>query len=365
MAATNKCLARSNKSHTRRNAISKRLVGHAAVLPRLHAGAASRPRASSTRACSRSRATTCARSSAAARATRTGGVIDGDLARRDDRYSELRSAATRRCRRSRCSRWAAERRSCGRAPALSSTAFHRSTNWWTALRRLAPDFVDNRVDPSPARPYRRSCPKGPTGSKEPRSHQGPSLRRRSLRALRCPLWRASHHGRRRDARRDVIGIPVSILPSGRRSRGPRPSLPWTRSWRPACRRPAPTRRRSAAPRSDATRSRRPRSRPASTRSRRPSARAPTLVPEVGIVLGSGLGGLADDLDDAVAIPFAELPGWPAATAPGARRPAVARAARRPAGGHAPGPLPPVRGQRPGPRDPAGPAVRGWARGSSS
>jgi len=42
----------------------------------------------------------------------------------------------------------------------------------------------------------------------------------------------------------------------------------------------------------------------------------SLVPEVGIVLGSGLGGLADDLRDPVAIPFAELPGWPAATAPG-------------------------------------------------
>jgi purine-nucleoside phosphorylase len=41
-----------------------------------------------------------------------------------------------------------------------------------------------------------------------------------------------------------------------------------------------------------------------------------LIPEVGIVLGSGLGGLADELDDAVAIPFADLPGWPAATAPG-------------------------------------------------
>jgi purine-nucleoside phosphorylase len=40
------------------------------------------------------------------------------------------------------------------------------------------------------------------------------------------------------------------------------------------------------------------------------------IPEVGIVLGSGLGGLADDLIDAVAIPFADLPGWPAATAPG-------------------------------------------------
>ena len=41
-----------------------------------------------------------------------------------------------------------------------------------------------------------------------------------------------------------------------------------------------------------------------------------LVPELGIVLGSGLGGLADDLEDAVAIPFADLPGWPPATAPG-------------------------------------------------
>jgi purine-nucleoside phosphorylase len=41
-----------------------------------------------------------------------------------------------------------------------------------------------------------------------------------------------------------------------------------------------------------------------------------LVPQIGIVLGSGLGGLADDLEDAVAIPFDELPGWPPATAPG-------------------------------------------------
>jgi purine-nucleoside phosphorylase len=41
-----------------------------------------------------------------------------------------------------------------------------------------------------------------------------------------------------------------------------------------------------------------------------------LVPVAGVVLGSGLGGLADELEDPVAIPFAELPGWPAATAPG-------------------------------------------------
>ncbi|HEY3522212.1 MAG TPA: purine-nucleoside phosphorylase [Candidatus Limnocylindrales bacterium] len=41
-----------------------------------------------------------------------------------------------------------------------------------------------------------------------------------------------------------------------------------------------------------------------------------LVPVVGIVLGSGLGGLAGDVTDAVSIPFGELPGWPPASAPG-------------------------------------------------
>ncbi len=40
------------------------------------------------------------------------------------------------------------------------------------------------------------------------------------------------------------------------------------------------------------------------------------MPRVGIVLGSGLGGLADALTDAVTIPFTELPGWPATSAPG-------------------------------------------------
>jgi purine-nucleoside phosphorylase len=56
----------------------------------------------------------------------------------------------------------------------------------------------------------------------------------------------------------------------------------------------------------------------------------TLIPEVGIVLGSGLGDLADDVVDPVAIPFAELPGWPAATAPGhAGRLLLGRLADRP------------------------------------
>jgi purine-nucleoside phosphorylase len=41
-----------------------------------------------------------------------------------------------------------------------------------------------------------------------------------------------------------------------------------------------------------------------------------LVPRVGIVLGSGLGGLGAELRDVTAVPFADLPGWPNASAPG-------------------------------------------------
>ncbi len=45
-------------------------------------------------------------------------------------------------------------------------------------------------------------------------------------------------------------------------------------------------------------------------------RRSALVPRLGIVLGSGLGGLAGEVTEPVAIPFSELPGWPAASAPG-------------------------------------------------
>ena len=36
-------------------------------------------------------------------------------------------------------------------------------------------------------------------------------------------------------------------------------------------------------------------------------------PRVGLVLGSGLGGLADLVENAVTIPYAELPGFPEST----------------------------------------------------
>ena len=41
-----------------------------------------------------------------------------------------------------------------------------------------------------------------------------------------------------------------------------------------------------------------------------------LDPLVGVVLGSGLGGLADELEGRVEIPYAEIPGWPVSTAVG-------------------------------------------------
>ena len=39
-------------------------------------------------------------------------------------------------------------------------------------------------------------------------------------------------------------------------------------------------------------------------------------PVVGVVLGSGLGGFADALEDSVEIPYGDIPGWPLATALG-------------------------------------------------
>lgn len=41
-----------------------------------------------------------------------------------------------------------------------------------------------------------------------------------------------------------------------------------------------------------------------------------LQPRVGVVLGSGLGGLADALDDRVEIPYGSIPGWPVSAAVG-------------------------------------------------
>jgi purine-nucleoside phosphorylase len=41
-----------------------------------------------------------------------------------------------------------------------------------------------------------------------------------------------------------------------------------------------------------------------------------LEPRVGVILGSGLGGLADELDGRVEVPYSEIPGWPVSTSVG-------------------------------------------------
>ena len=42
----------------------------------------------------------------------------------------------------------------------------------------------------------------------------------------------------------------------------------------------------------------------------------TLRPQIGLVLGSGLGAFADELGEAVRIPYAEIPAFPRSTAVG-------------------------------------------------
>ena len=126
-------------------------------------------------------------------------------------------------------------------------------------RRSAAELVDKAVD----RPVRPAgiiflARRGSDGPGAPRSHQGGPGPRRSLRALSCVRGGAL--------------CPASPVPP-----------PW-RSRLDALE--AAVRDRSS------------------------------LVPRLALVLGSGLGGLADTIEDPVAIPFAELPGWPAASAPG-------------------------------------------------
>src|SRR5258708_34165439 len=42
----------------------------------------------------------------------------------------------------------------------------------------------------------------------------------------------------------------------------------------------------------------------------------SLRPRIGLVLGSGLGGFADELSEAARVPYASIPGFPQSTAVG-------------------------------------------------
>ena len=41
-----------------------------------------------------------------------------------------------------------------------------------------------------------------------------------------------------------------------------------------------------------------------------------VTPEIGLILGSGLGILADEIEDAIAIPYSEIPNFPVSTVHG-------------------------------------------------
>ena len=295
------------------------------------------------------------RSAARRRTTGAGRVRRGDLgaARRPLLGAAL--AATRprarTCPRSRCSRSAAERArsSTGLSTAVGELRGQRAgprprSSWITALTRPR------------GPPYRSSCPKGPTGTKEPRSHQGlfgpppvasgaslPGTDGSSHHGLRprgpCPTGRDRHPGV------DTSVGPTKSAGLGRLPPGRDPGGPHDR---------CPADPASAWTRPD--RSRPPTSPPGSPRSRRPSAPAPPSSRESASSWGPASAAWPTTSRTPVAIPFADLPGWPAATAPGPRRPAPARPPGRAAGRHAPGPVPPLRGQRPGPRRPAGAAL---------
>ncbi|MGO9769856.1 MAG: purine-nucleoside phosphorylase [Roseiarcus sp.] len=47
-----------------------------------------------------------------------------------------------------------------------------------------------------------------------------------------------------------------------------------------------------------------------------ASRGVTSLPPLGLVLGSGLGGLADEAEDAIAIPYQDIPGFPAPSVAG-------------------------------------------------
>lgn len=169
-----------------------------------------------------------------------------------------------------------------------------------------PQFVDNSVDP-PERPTVSSClPEGAVRNRRNRDRIK-GLRSTPV-ASGASLSGPGGFGRPRpgfDRPTDCDrhpGVGTSVGPSPKRASAvfPLDALPEART--PVSDRSTPISPADQPARLDGLE--------AAVRARSP------LVPRVGIVLGSGLGGLADDLEDPVAIPFADLPGWPAATAPG-------------------------------------------------
>jgi len=174
--------------------------------------------------------------------------------------------------------------------------------------------VDNSVDPPVERAVSSVLPEGAVRNRRNRDHiKGlRSTPVASGASLSGPggFGRSRPGGDRPTDRDRHPGVGTSVGPSPKRA-----SAVFPLDANPEARTPVTT--TDSDPSADRARPIPPADQPARIDALEAAVRARSdLVPRVGIVLGSGLGGLADDLEDAVAIPFAELPGWPAATAPG-------------------------------------------------
>jgi purine-nucleoside phosphorylase len=170
------------------------------------------------------------------------------------------------------------------------------------------NLVDNRVDRPSSRPVSYELPEAAVRTEETEITSRTFDPDRSLRALHYPLAAASQPppGVGLAGRDRHPGVDTSAgltKPAGLLAVYPLDAYVEARmsgSQNDVVRRPIP-----------------PAEQPARLAALETAVRARSdLVPQVGVVLGSGLGGLADELVDRVPIPFSDLPGWPAATAPG-------------------------------------------------
>jgi len=173
--------------------------------------------------------------------------------------------------------------------------------------------VDNSVDPAAGRAVSSVLPEGAVRNRGHRDHIK-DLRSTPV-ASGASLPGPDGFGRSRPSddrpadcdRHPGVGTSVGLLPQRASAVSPLDAHPEARTPVTADTTPPIDRARPIAPADQ----------PARIDALATAVRARSdLVPKVGIVLGSGLGGLADDLADTVSIPFADLPGWPAATAPG-------------------------------------------------
>ena len=217
------------------------LVGQPAVLRRLHAGATVRRGQAVHMPVQRRRHGPAGPMRSGASDGEIRALVEGVWSARADRYSELRSQPRATSRASRCSPSAAEAEAARSARAWSPTRSGEASyppginsveNSW---KRHSAGARNSWISGLP-RSWPRLhlvLPEGAVrGRGDPRSHQGNPSSGPVASGACYPVATASASSPG-GARRDVTGIPVSVLPSGGRSLRAPAVYPWTSSRRPA------------------------------------------------------------------------------------------------------------------------------------